>query len=53
MKDRLDKALDYHRIFAPLLAPGLESAEKRVLRERILVAEQIRTDAPEADGEIP
>lgn len=41
MKDRIDKALDFHRIIAPLLAPGLEPAEKRALRERILITEKI------------
>ena len=41
MKDRMDTALECHRIIAPLLAPGLEPAEKRVLRERILLTEEI------------
>lgn len=41
MTDRVDKALEAHRIIAPLLAPGLEPAEKRALRERILLTEDI------------
>ena len=41
MDYRLDAALEAHRIIAPLLAPGLEPAEKRALRERILVTESI------------
>lgn len=41
MTDRIDKALEAHRIIAPLLAPGLEPAEKRALRERILLTEGI------------
>jgi len=41
MQDRTDKALDFHRIIAPLLAPGLEPAERRALRERILITEKI------------
>mgnify|MGYP000427517374 CR=1 FL=1 len=41
MIDRTDTALEYHRIIAPLLAPGLEPAEKRALRERILTTEGI------------
>lgn len=41
MPDRTDVALEYHRIISPLLAPGLESAEKRALRERILATENI------------
>jgi transposase InsO family protein len=41
MQDRTDKALEYHRIIAPLLAPGLEPAEKRALREQILITEKI------------
>ncbi len=41
MVDRTDAALEYHRIIAPLLAPGLEPAEKRVLREHILATEDI------------
>ena len=41
MDDRLDVALEAHRIIAPLLAPDLEAAEKRALREHILKTEQI------------
>lgn len=41
MDHKLDVALETHRIIAPLLAPGLEPAEKRVLRERILETEGI------------
>ncbi len=41
MQDRVDIALEAHRIIAPLLAPGLEPAEKRALRERILLTEDI------------
>jgi putative transposase len=41
MDYRLDVALEAHRIIAPLLAPGLEPAEKRALRERILLTEGI------------
>ena len=41
MDHRLDAALEAHRIIAPLLAPGLEPAEKRTLRERILLTEDI------------
>lgn len=41
MIDRTDAALEYHRIIAPLLAPGLEPAEKRALREHILATEDI------------
>ena len=41
MDHRLDAALEAHRIIAPLLAPGLEPAEKRTLRERILLTEGI------------
>ena len=41
MTDRMDAALEYHRIIAPLLAPGLEPAEKRALREHILTTEDI------------
>jgi putative transposase len=41
MDYRLDAALEAHRIIAPLLAPGLEAAEKRALRERILLTEGI------------
>jgi putative transposase len=41
MDHRLDAALEAHRIIAPLLAPGLEPAEKRALRERILLMEGI------------
>jgi hypothetical protein len=41
MDHRLDVALEAHRIIAPLLAPGLEAAEKRALREHILKTEQI------------
>jgi putative transposase len=41
MDHRLDVALEAHRIIAPLLAPGLEPAEKRALRERILLTEDI------------
>lgn len=41
MDYRLDAALEGHRIIAPLLAPGLEPAEKRALKERILLTEGI------------
>lgn len=41
MVNKLDVALDAHRIIAPLLAPGLEPAEKRALRECILISEGI------------
>lgn len=41
MIDRVDKALEAHRIIAPLLAPGIEPAEKRALREHILLTEGI------------
>lgn len=41
MNDRVDSALEAHRIIAPLLAPGIEPAEKRALRERILLTEAI------------
>ena len=41
MDHRLDVALEAHRMIAPLLAPGLEPAEKRALQERILLTEDI------------
>lgn len=41
MADKTDAALEYHRIISPLLAPGLEPAEKRALREYILATEDI------------
>jgi putative transposase len=41
MDHKLDAALEAHRIISPLLAPGLEPAEKRALRERILRTEGI------------
>jgi hypothetical protein len=41
MEDRLDVALEAHRIIAPLLAPDLEAGEKRALREHILMTERI------------
>lgn len=41
MTDRIDAALEYHRIISPLLAPGLEPAEKRALREHIITTEGI------------
>jgi putative transposase len=41
MISKLDVALEAHRIIAPLLASGLEPAEKRALRERILLTEGI------------
>jgi transposase InsO family protein len=41
MKDRTDKALEFYRIIAPLLTPGLETAEKRALREHILTQEKL------------
>lgn len=41
MDHRIDIALEAHRIIAPLLAPGLEPAEKRALREHILATEKI------------
>ena len=41
MQDRMDTALECHRIIAPLLAPGLEPAEKRAVRECILSTEGI------------
>jgi putative transposase len=41
LKDRLDAALDYHRIIAPLLDERLEEAERSALREGILKREGI------------
>lgn len=41
MIDKTDKALEYHRMIAPLLAPGLEQAERRALREHVLLTENI------------
>jgi transposase InsO family protein len=41
MDNRIDVALEAHRIIAPLLAPNLEAAEKRALREHILMTERI------------
>ena len=41
MTDKIDKALEYHRMIAPLLAPGLEQAERRALREHVLLTENI------------
>ena len=41
MKDKMDIALNVHRIIAPLLAPGLEKAEISLKREQILMEEGI------------
>ena len=38
---RLDTALERHRMIAPLTRQGLEEAEKREIRERILLEEEI------------
>lgn len=41
MADKTDVALESYRIIAPLMAPGLEPAEKRAIRERILATETL------------
>ncbi len=40
-EEQLDKALERHRIIAPLTKEGLEEAEKRELRKRIILSEGI------------
>lgn len=41
MREKIDRALEYHRIIAPLLDTRLEEAEKRTIRESILAREKI------------